>query len=88
MPKLWVGKLVQTPRGGHTKIAPDIFGAAKVELLHGARAGLETFVGIFAGDAARDHVAFRVGNGERVDEIDWIARPRLEGQGKNELYRY
>lgn len=41
MAKLGVSKLMQTPSSPHTEVAPHVFTAAEIELLHRARAGLE-----------------------------------------------
>ena len=40
--ELWVSELMQAARGRHAEVAPHILTAAEVELLHGARARLET----------------------------------------------
>lgn len=41
MSELGVSKFMQTARRPHAEITPDVFTAAEVQLLHGARAGLE-----------------------------------------------
>lgn len=41
MSKLGVCKLMQATSCPHTEITPDVFTAAEVQLLHGARTGLE-----------------------------------------------
>ena len=45
-----------TAVGAHRKVAPHVGGGLKLDALDGARGGLEALVGVFRGDAGRNHV--------------------------------
>lgn len=77
MAELRVSELVQATAGGHAEVSPHVFAGPEVELLYGARTGLESLLGIFAGDARCDYVTpglgFMVGHVE-VDDVvaPWV----------------
>lgn len=52
---------METARDTDGKVAPDVVGRAEVELLHGARAGLEAGLGVLGGDAHGNDMALGLG---------------------------